>query len=117
MNDLEVESSFYSSVIGLVETHRVTGGEGDGTYAESVMRSPDSDGPSLLLIKHLHREAPTPGEAVLGFSVADVDELVRAAQAAGGTVRGEPRSIPRYRMRTAQVTDPEGHLLEFVQHL
>jgi len=62
VNDLDAESSFHSSVIGLIETHRVTGGEGDGAYAESVMRSPDSDGPSLLLVKHLHREAPPPGE-------------------------------------------------------
>ncbi|MGO4430405.1 VOC family protein, partial [Streptomyces sp. MCAF7] len=116
VNDLETESAFYSSVIGLTEKHRVTGGEGDGAYMESVMDSPQGEEASLLLLKHLHRKAPAPGEAVLGFSVADVDGAVVAALAAGGSVRAEPRSIPRYGLRIAQVVDPEGHLLELVQH-
>jgi predicted enzyme related to lactoylglutathione lyase len=117
VDDLEAEAAFYSTVLGLVEKHRVAGGEGDGAYAESVMCCAHSDEPSLLLLKPLHRQVPTPGEVVLGFAVADVDEAVRATEASGGSVNSGPRSLPQHGLRIAQVKDPEGHLLELVQRL
>ncbi|MFF5965228.1 VOC family protein [Streptomyces collinus] len=117
VDDLEAEAAFYSTVLGLVEKHRVAGGEGTGAYSQSIMCCADSDEPSLLLLKLLHREAPTPGEAVLGFAVADVDEVVRATETAGGSVSSGPRSLPQHGLRIAHVKDPEGHLLELVQRL
>jgi predicted enzyme related to lactoylglutathione lyase len=117
VDDLETESAFYNTVLGLVEKHRVAGGEGGGAYTQSVMCCVGSDEPSLLLLKPLHRKAPTHGEAVLGFAVADVDEAVRATERAGGSVRTGPRSLPEHGLRIAQVTDPEGHLLELMQRL
>ena len=117
VDDLDAESAFYSTVLGLVEKHRVVGGEGGGAYTQSVMCCVGSDEPSLLLLKPLHGKAPTPGEAVLGFAVADVDEVVRATKRAGGSVRSGPRSLPDHGLRIAQVTDPEGHLLELLQRL
>ena len=117
VDDLDAESAFYSAVLGLVEKQRTTAGKGDAAYTEAVLSFTHSDEPSLLLLKRLGREAPAPGEAVLGFAVPDVDRVVRAAKAAGGTVRVEPRSIPPHGLRVVQRADPEGHLLEIVQQL
>jgi lactoylglutathione lyase len=113
VDELDVQAAFYATVLGQVAKHRVSR-EG---FEEIVTSPVDGDGPSLLLLHYPHRDTPPPGEAVLGFSVPDVDEVVRAAVAAGGVVRSEPRSLSQVAMRVAQVEDPEGHLLEIVQHL
>ncbi|MFD4985199.1 VOC family protein [Streptomyces sp. NPDC058374] len=117
VDDLDTQSAFYSAVLGQVVRHRVSGGEGDGEFSEIVMGSPDGDGPSLLLVHHLHRETPPPGEAVLGFTVADVERVVRAVTDAGGVVCAPPRSLPGQALRVARVQDPEGHALEIIQHI
>ncbi|MFD5201021.1 VOC family protein [Streptomyces sp. NPDC058375] len=117
VSDLNAQSAFYSAVLGQVVRHRVSGGEGDDAFSEVVMGSPDGDGPSLLLVHHLHRETPPPGEAVLGFAVADVERVVGAAEKAGGVVCAPPRSLPGQALRVAQLQDPEGHALEIIQHI
>jgi predicted enzyme related to lactoylglutathione lyase len=49
--------------------------------------------------------------------VGDLEaEVVRAAEAAGGVVRVAPRTVPQAGMTVAQVKDPEGHLVELLQH-
>ncbi|PRX99741.1 VOC family protein [Allonocardiopsis opalescens] len=118
VDDLDAQAAFYSAVLGQVVGHRFGGGEGDGVFEEVVMGpARGDDGPSLLLVRYPRRRTPRPGEAVLGFAVADVDETVRAAEAAGGVVRAEPRFLPQVAMRVARVEDPEGHLLEIVQQV
>ncbi|WP_217231539.1 VOC family protein [Streptomyces anulatus] len=115
VKNLDAQSAFYSAALGQIVRHRVSGGEGDGAFSEVVMGSPDGDGPSLLLVHHLQRETPTPGEVVLGFTVADVERVVRAVADAGGVVCAPPRSLPGQAVRVARVQDPEGHALEIVQ--
>ncbi|WP_236808237.1 VOC family protein [Amycolatopsis albispora] len=117
VDDLDAQASFYAAVFGQVVRHRFSGGEGLRAFEEIVMGSAAGDGPSLLLIHYADGATPHPGEAVLGFTVADVEETACAARAAGGTVRSEPRSMPAGGMKVAELADPEGHLLEIVQHL
>ena len=117
VDDLDAQAAFYSAVLGQVVKHRFTGGEGRRAFEEIVMGSEAGDGPSLLLIRYVDGDSPQRGEAVFGFAVADVEETVRAARAAGGSVRSEPKSLPEAGMKVAELADPEGHLLEIVQQL
>ena len=116
VDDLDTQAEFYTTVFGQVVKHRFSGGEGDGAFEEVVLAPADGEGTSLLLIRYNHK-APQPGEAVLGFAVTDVDEAVRAALAAGGVVRSEPKSLPHQAVRVAEIADPERHRLELVQQL
>ncbi len=116
VDDLDAQAAFYSTVLGQVSKHRFTGGEGHRAFEEIVMGSAAGDGPSLLLIHYVDGSSQ-PGEAVFGFAVADVEETVRAARAAGGSVRSEPKSLPEAGVKVAELADPEGHLLEIVQQL
>lgn len=111
VKDLDAQSAFYTAVLGLVPKHRFSGGAGDGVFEQIVM----GDEPSVLLLHYPHREPPQPGEAVLGFAVTDVDEVVRTATDLGGLVRSEPKTLSQPAMRIAVIADPEGHLLEIVQ--
>lgn len=117
VDDLDAQADFYSTVLGQVSKHRFTGGEGHRAFEEIVMGSAAGDGPSLLLIRYVDGSSSRPGEAVFGFAVADVEETVRAARAAGGSVRSEPKSLPEAGVKVAELADPEGHLLEIVQQL
>ena len=117
VDDLDAQAAFYSSVLGQVVKHRFAGGEGRRAFEEIVMGSEAGDGPSLLLIRYPDGDGPQPGEAVFGFAVADVDETIRVAQKAGGSVRSEPKSLPEAGVKVAELADPEGHLLEIVQNL
>lgn len=114
VNDLDEQAEFYRSVLSLAVVHRLSGGEGEGRYEQLVLAGSEV-GPTVLLVRYPDRGVPPAGEVVLGFGVADVDAVVRAAVAAGGLVRVEPRALPGTGMRVAVVTDPEGHALELVQ--
>jgi lactoylglutathione lyase len=116
VGDLEAEAAFYSTALGLVARHRISGGEGQGAYEEIVLCVAGDQEPSLVLLRRLHQATPEPGEAVLGFVVHDVEQVVRAAEGAGGVVRSGPKIVPQAGLRVAQVEDPEGHLVELVQY-
>lgn len=117
VDDLDAQAAFYTAVLGQVVKHRFIGGEGERVFEEIVLGAESGDGPSLLLIHYASGGTPHSGEAVFGFAVTDVDATVRAALAAGGTVRSEPRSMPHVAMKVAELADPEGHLLEIVQQV
>ncbi|MCP2167864.1 VOC family protein [Goodfellowiella coeruleoviolacea] len=114
VDDLDAQAEFYRCVLALTAVHRLSGGAGEGRYEQLVLAGSGA-GPTVLLVRYPDRAVPPAGEVVLGFGVADVDEVVRAAVAAGGSVRVEPRALPGTGMRVAVVTDPEGHALELVQ--
>ncbi|MEV4580416.1 VOC family protein [Nonomuraea jabiensis] len=112
VGDLEAEVAFYSAVLGLVIKHRVSAGEGE----EVILCATGHEEPSLVLLHRPHQARPEPGEAVLGFVVEDVEHAVRAAERAGGVVRVAPKAVPRADVTVAQVEDPDGHLVELLQH-
>lgn len=107
--DLDAQSRFYAEVFGLSEWHRISG---DG-FEEIVLAA--AAGPSLVLVWHARHPAAEPDGTVLGFDVADIEETVRAAEAAGGTVQAGPRTLPGACIRTAVLRDPGGYRVELVQ--
>jgi lactoylglutathione lyase len=117
VTDPDAQFAFYSSVLGMAEKYRVRHGEGDDALDEIIMTSAAGGDPTLVLLHYLNRPKPAPGEAVLGFSVPDLDATVRLAEAAGGTVAQPPRAMPEFGIRVAFVLDPEGHRLELIQPL
>ncbi|MDX3100971.1 VOC family protein [Nonomuraea angiospora] len=112
VGDLEGEVAFYSAVLGLIIKHRLSAGEGE----EVILCATGREEPSLVLLHRPHQARPQPGEAVLGFVVDDVEQVVRAADGAGGVVRVAPKAVPRAGVTVAQVEDPDGHLLELLQY-
>ncbi|WP_188193094.1 VOC family protein [Nonomuraea sp. SYSU D8015] len=112
VGDVEAEVGFYSAVLGLVTKHRLSAGEGE----EVILCAEGHEEPSLILLHRPHQARPEPGEAVLGFVVDDVEQAVRAAEGAGGVVRVTPRVVPQAGVTVAQVEDPDGHLVELLQH-
>lgn len=112
VGDLDAQCGFYVAVLGLSAVHRMANGEGAEKHEQVVLRG-DGEGPSLVLVAYSSREVPVPGEAVLGFEVADVDVTVHAAVEAGGSVRVAPKSAGG--SRVAVVLDPEGHAVELLQ--
>jgi predicted enzyme related to lactoylglutathione lyase len=116
VGDLEAEAAFYSTVLGLVTKHRVSGGEGIDAREEVILCAVGHEEPSLVLLHRPHQARPEPGETVLGFVVDDVERVAQAAEGAGGAVRVAPKTVPQAGVTVAQVEDPEGHLVELLQH-
>ncbi|WP_217231542.1 VOC family protein [Streptomyces anulatus] len=117
VSDPDAQFAFYSSVLGMAEKYRVRHGEGHDALDEIIMTSAGDGDPTLVLLHYVNRGKPTPGEAVLGFSVPDVDASTRQAEAEGGTVAQEPTDMPEFGIRVGFVLDPEGHRIEIVQPL
>ncbi|WP_413098249.1 VOC family protein [Streptomyces sp. Inha503] len=117
VTDTESQFAFYSSVLGMAEKYRFRHGEGDDTLEEIIMTSAGGGDPTLVLLHYLNRPKPAPGEAVLGFSVPDLEDTVRRAVEAGGTVAQPPVGVTEFAIKVAFVLDPEGHRLELVQSL
>jgi len=117
VTDTEAQFAFYSSVLGMAEKYRYSHGEGEDALEEIIMTSAVGGDPTLVLLHYLNRPKPVPGEAVLGFSVRDLDDTVRRAVEAGGTVAAAPADVTDFKIKVAFVLDPEGHRLELVQPL
>lgn len=113
VNDLQAEFAFYTDVLGRVERTRYD----FDTLAEILLTSPDGADQSLALLHYKGKPAPSPGSAVLGFHVTDVDGVVHRAEAAGGTVTAPVKEMSEVGIKVAFVQDPEGHVLELVERL
>jgi catechol 2,3-dioxygenase-like lactoylglutathione lyase family enzyme len=108
-SDFTASESFYTSALAALD---VRAGYRTDTIAEYWI--PADDAPSLSL-----EAAQTSAEVTRGlhlaFEAADrsaVDAFHRAAVAAGGTSRHEPRHWPEYRSYAAFVNDPDGNNIE-----
>ena len=117
VTDTEAQFAFYSSVLGMAEKYRFSHGEGDDELEEIIMTSAAGGDPSLVLLHYVNRPKPTTGEAVLGFSVPDLDDTVSRAVEAGGSLAAPPVDVTEFKIKVAFVLDPEGHRLELVQSL
>ncbi|MEV0288831.1 MULTISPECIES: VOC family protein [unclassified Kribbella] len=107
--DFAASESFYTAALAALG---IDAGYRTDTVAEYWI--PGHDTPSLSL-----ETAPTSTEVTRGlhlaFEAADrtaVDAFHRAAVAAGGTSRHEPRHWPEYRAYAAFVSDPDGNNVE-----
>jgi len=117
VGDLERCGAFYRSVCGLVESGRYEAEIGGRPVREILFRPTSPGGASLVLLAYVDAPQPAAGEAILGFSTADLDAFVARALAAGGSLFREARSMDDLKVRVAFVRDVEGHLLEVVQPL
>ena len=117
VNDLEGQFAFYSSVFERVERTRYEFDDRPDPLAEIIMTSPDGVQQSLVLIHFKNQPAPSPGSAVIGFQVTGIEEVVRRAESAGGTVTEPPKEMAEIGIKVAFVQDPEGHVLELFEQL
>ena len=113
--DLAVMERFYCGCLGFTVTARIDVGADSYNLEELVLAVPGGS-TQLNLIHYRGRPVPPAGEAVIGFTVADLDAAVAAMVAAGATVTVPPTAIPEHHLRLAYVTDPEGHTLELLQY-
>lgn len=116
--DVDRMFDFYAHVFGVEQHRRVQAGSGDEAIDEIISRPVGHPGgPTLIMKRYLNRPAPAPGELQLGFIVPNVDNVVAAAIAAGGTVAKAARDMPEHGIRVAFIHDVEGHTIEAVQML
>lgn len=118
VRDVDAAERFYQT-IGLKLASRNLGGEGEVRQKQSWMSvTGDSSSHMLILSQFLEVPAPPlpdyPREFWLAFNVADVDAILAAVEAAGGSVLRPGEDRPEHGVRAAVVGDIEGHIIEIV---
>lgn len=117
VGDLDASAAFYGKVFHLREQARVEDAI-SGRSIREVMYEPTQDGGATFVLLAFDDAAqPVGGEAIIGFTVDDLDAVLTAITASGGAVAEAVRDMPHLGIRVAFATDPEGHLLEIVQFL
>lgn len=117
--DLEAMAEFYKSVFGFKEVMRVQEAIA-GQQIDEIILSPTGEmmpSSSFVLLKFIDQAPPKSSDSILGFVTADLEDLLRRVQAAGGTIAQETRTMAELHLRVAFARDPEGRLLELVQML
>ncbi|MFZ3393609.1 VOC family protein [Rhodococcus sp. 7Tela_A2] len=117
VDDIEAQASFYRAAFEMREKNRLTIGTGRDAVEEIILTSGRGDDSSLIVWRYPERPTPAQGEAVVGFNVPNLEDTVRAVEAAGGTVHTKIEQMPELGFAVAFVKDPEGHLIEIVQNL
>lgn len=116
VRDLDTIERFYCDVFGMKRVHRVTANEHQYALDEVILTSTGaSDGHALIITRYLRRPCPPAGSAWTGFTVADIDATLAAAQRAGGRIEVPVHENPEHGVRAAIAADPEGHLMEIIQ--
>lgn len=118
VQDLARSERFYREVFGLKPFRRLT----DNAHAfalEEVMLSTggEAGGHVLVLTRYLKRPCPPAGAAWTGFIVADLDSTVSATERCEGKVAVAIHENVEHGVRAALLEDPEGHMIEAIQHL
>ena len=90
VDDLDAETDFYQTVLGLKATQRFKVNI-DGSDMEEVIL--ESEGGHLILVHWLDQPAAPRGEVVVGFRATAVEEVFAWAQAAGEKVVRRPRAV------------------------
>jgi predicted enzyme related to lactoylglutathione lyase len=115
VGDLAASESFYVNVFGLTATSRVTS-EIATRGIDEIIFAPTAPGAgAFILLSYQDTDVPGTGEVIVGFVVADADDVLARVEAAGGTIVRPAKDMPEHRARVAFAADPEGHLLEIVQ--
>lgn len=116
--DVDGVFNFYARVLGVEAHRRVQSGLGEDALEEIISLPIGGAGaPSLIIKSYVNRPAPKPGELQLGVVVSDVDAVLAAAVAAGGTIAQPARDATEHGVRVAFFRDIEGHMVEIVQML
>lgn len=116
VSDSEALAVFYDKVFGLKEVRRFDALALDDPHLEIFLSTGEGDN-QIALLHYVNRPAPTPGEATIAFMVEDVDSVVAAALAAGGTSVRAAQTLEEHQFRYAVIADPEGHSIEVMQSM
>ncbi|MEU4625662.1 VOC family protein [Actinoplanes sp. NPDC023801] len=108
--DLHRLRAFYEKVLGATQTLRVPG-DGPEFYVELRIGAT-----TLGLVQKDDTLIGEPVRIILSAGVADVDALLPAVEAAGGTVPGGANDMP-WGQRVAHVLDPDGNMLNLTKWL
>jgi predicted enzyme related to lactoylglutathione lyase len=116
--DVVALAKFYDAAFGLKEIDRV----GKPTteiimrYGASVAAAKAGSSPEFLLTRREPGAANDPMAHAI-FHVSDVSAAVAAAKSAGATMKGDVVSVQIGSMpvKVAQLTDPEGNVLELME--
>jgi len=116
VKDLEKAATFYSSVLGLVEMHRVEAEITGRPVSEVIFMPTYEGGPMFILARFQDIQVPAANELILGFATKDIAGLILRAEQAGGKVLEAAREVPGMGgMQVAFIADPEGHVLQLSQ--
>jgi len=116
--DVERVYAFYNKVLGVEQVTRVRQDEGYDQLDEIISKPVGADvAPTLAIKCFVNRPAPPPGELQIGFIVDNVDEVLKLAVEAGGSVLKTAVDQPQHGVRVAFFNDVEGHSVEIVQLL
>jgi len=116
VGDLARSEQFYCA-LGLTPFNRSLSGE-DRSAQEQVWLSASGDMSThiLLLSRFLNLPAPDspdyPGQCWLILGDMDVESACSAVVAHGGAIVRPAKDTPEFRVRSAVVTDPDGHHIE-----
>lgn len=111
-------SNFYCDVLGMKEVRRYDALNSDDPHLEIFLSAgPTENDNQIVLTYYVNRPTPTPGEAAIAFMVEDVDTVVAAVLAAGGTSVRTAETLEEHKFRYAIVADPEGHSIEIMQFI
>jgi lactoylglutathione lyase len=114
VDDLDRSAEFYTKALGLQEKMKLDLGE-----MHEVMVAGEGDRPSIILVKHAERtSAPKPGSGFekIVLVTDDVDALHERVVANGGASEKAPWNIEKMGIRVALVRDPDGYVIELIQH-
>lgn len=115
--DLDRCATFYQAVFKLEELARVEDAIA-GRPIHEVMYKPTHEGAAtFVLLAYKDTDQPALNEAIIGFTVTDLDSVLEAVDAQGGRLVEAIREMPHLGIRVAFAADPEGHLIEIVQML
>lgn len=116
VGDIAGLERFYCEALGLRVANRIEIDNGAWNLVETILAVGESAAPLLNLIHYPGRPVPPAGEAVIGFNVTDLDAVIAAAVAGGGSLAVPPVAVPEHGLRLAYVADPEGHTIELLQY-
>jgi lactoylglutathione lyase len=119
--DVVALAKFYDSAFGLKQIDKVADKDGATTeiimrYGATVAAAKAGSSPEFLVAKRESGDAAGPMAHAI-FHVSDINATVAAAKAAGATMKGEVASVPigGTPIKIAQMTDPDGNVLEVME--
>lgn len=116
VSDIDALERFYTTSLGLVVTARIEEGEGASHIREVFLAVGDAPA-QFALIKFVNQPLPPPGEAIVTLAVNDLDAVIAAVVAHGGSDLTGPIEVPEHNVRLAFVADPEGHQIELLHRM
>lgn len=117
VGDLEKAAAFYGKVFQLQEQARVEDAITGRAIREVMYEPTQAGGATFVLLAFDDTPRPAAGEAIIGFTVSDIDAVLADLTTSGGAIIEPIRDMPHLGIRVAFAGDPEGHLLEIVQFL